>query len=85
MSLWLEGFDSHGQASRLNNIFDLYAHRDILDKPSLRESDEEVESRTIGKIKVSSAKVWHVKIFRVINHQYRLRIWHLRLIRLINH
>ena len=44
------------EASGLNNIFHLYPHCDILDKSSLRDSDEELESRTTEKIEVSSAK-----------------------------
>ena len=44
------------EASGLNNIFHLYPHCDILDKSSLRNSDEELESRTTDKIEVSSAK-----------------------------
>ena len=43
-------------ASGLNNIFHLYPHCDILDKPSLRDIDEEFESRTTKKIELSSAK-----------------------------
>ena len=42
--------------SGLNNIFRLHPHCDILDKSSLRDSDEELESRTTEKIEVSSAK-----------------------------
>ena len=38
------------------NIFHLYPHYDLLDKSSLRDSDEELESRTTEKIEVSSAK-----------------------------
>ena len=34
----------------------MYPHCDILDKSSLRDSDEELESRTTEKIEVSSAK-----------------------------
>ena len=64
MSLWLEGFFLREkttswacfEASGLNNIFHLYPHCDILDKSSLRDSDEELESRTTEKIEVSSAK-----------------------------
>ena len=64
MLLWLEGFflrekTTSGacfEASELNNIFHLYPHCDILDKSSLRDSDEELESRTTEKIEVSSAK-----------------------------
>ena len=37
-------------------IFHFYAHCDILDKFLLRDSDEELESRTTEKIEVSSAK-----------------------------
>ena len=64
MTLWLEGFFLREkttswtcfEASGLNNIFHLYPHCDILDKSSLRDSDEELESRTTEKIEVSSAK-----------------------------
>ena len=64
MSLWLEGFFLREkttswtcfETSGLNNIFRLYPHCDILDKSSLRDSDEELESRTTEKIEVSSAK-----------------------------
>ena len=44
------------EASGLNNIFHLYPHCEILDKSSLRDSDEELDSRTTKKIDVSSAK-----------------------------
>ena len=44
------------EASELNNIFHMYPHCGISDKSSLRDSDEERESRTIEKIEVSSAK-----------------------------
>ena len=42
------------EASELNNIFHWYAHGDILDTSSLRDSDEKLESRTTEKIEVSS-------------------------------
>ena len=45
-------FDALG----LNNIFHLHPHCDILDKSSLRDIDEEFESRTTKKIELSSAK-----------------------------
>ena len=44
------------EASRLNNIFHLYTHCDILDKSSLRDNDEELELRTTKQIEVSPAK-----------------------------
>ena len=44
------------EASEFHNICHLYLHCDILDKSSLRASDEELESRTTEKIGVSSAK-----------------------------
>ena len=44
------------EASEFHNIFHLYLHCDILDKSSLRDSDQELESRTTEKIGVSSAK-----------------------------
>ena len=64
MSPWLEGFFFREktiswtcfEASGLNNIFHLYPQCDILDKSSLRDSNEELESRTTEKIEVSSAK-----------------------------
>ena len=65
MSLWLEEFFLRErtiswacfEASGLNKIFHLYAHCDILYKSSLRDSDEELESQTTNKIKVSLAKI----------------------------
>ena len=53
MSLWLEGFFcvkkttswACFEASELNNIFHLYPHFDILDKSSLKHSDEELKHR----------------------------------------
>ena len=42
------------EASGLDKIFNLYAHCNILDKSSLKDRDEKVESRTTEKIKVSS-------------------------------
>ena len=64
MSLWLEEFflrekTTSGacfEASSSNNISHLYPHCDILDKSSLRDRDEERESRTTEKIEVSSTK-----------------------------
>ena len=44
------------EASGLNSIFHWYAHCDILDKSSLRDSDKKLESPTTEKIEVSSAK-----------------------------
>ena len=44
------------EASGLSNVFHLYPHCNILDKSSLRDSDEELESRSTKKIKVSPAK-----------------------------
>ena len=62
MSLWLEDFFlrektiswTYFEAPKLNNVFHLYPHRNILHKSSLRDSDEEIESRTTEKIEVSS-------------------------------
>ena len=59
MSLWLEGIFlrentiswAYFEASGLNNIFHLHPHCDILDKSSLRDSDEELESQATGKSK----------------------------------
>ena len=63
MSLWLGFFLREKttswacfEASGLNNIFHLYPHCDILDKSSLRDSDEELQSQTTKNIEVSSAK-----------------------------
>ena len=63
MSLWLYGYGckktiswAYFETSGLNNIFHLSPHCDILDKSSLRDSDEELESRTTENIEVSSAK-----------------------------
>ena len=64
MSLWLEGFFLRGEItsgacfeiSELHNIFHWYVQCDILDKSSLRDSDQVLESRTTEKIEVSSAK-----------------------------
>ena len=42
------------EAPKLNNVFYLYPHWNILHKSSLRDSDEELESRTTEKIVVSS-------------------------------
>ena len=64
MPLWLEGFFLREktiswacfEGSGLNNIFHLYPHYDILDKSSLRDSDEELELQATEKIEVSSAK-----------------------------
>ena len=44
------------EASELNNIFHLHPHCDVLDKSSLRDSDEELESQTTENIEVSPAK-----------------------------
>ena len=44
------------EISEFNNIFHWYVQCDILGKSSLRDSDEELESRTTEKIEVSSAK-----------------------------
>ena len=43
------------EVSGLNNIFNLYAHCNILDRFSLRDSDEKLESRTIKYIEVPLA------------------------------
>ena len=65
MSLWLEGFFLREkttswacfEASGLTNIFRLYPHCDILDKSSLRDSDEELHHYLLMReIEVSSAK-----------------------------
>ena len=64
MSLWLKEFFlleittswACFEASRLNNIFHLYPRCDILDKSSLRDSDQKLDSQTTEKIEVSSAK-----------------------------
>ena len=42
------------EASGLDKIFNLYAHCNILDKSSLKDSDKKVEPGTTKKIKVSS-------------------------------
>ena len=42
------------ESPKLNNVFHLYPHWNILHKSSLRDSDEELESRTTEKIVVSS-------------------------------
>ena len=44
------------EASGLNNIFHLYSHCDILDKSSLGDINEKLESRNTEKIEVSLAK-----------------------------
>ena len=44
------------EASGLNDIFHLYSHCDIFDKPPLRDSDDKLESRTTEKIEVSLAR-----------------------------
>ena len=44
------------EASRLNNIFHLYPHCNILDKFSLRDSNEELKNGTTEKLEVSSTK-----------------------------
>ena len=74
MTLWLEGIFLREkttswdcfEASGLKNVFHLYPHCDILDKSSLRDSDEELESRTTEKIEVSSTK--SLKLVPLVNH-----------------
>ena len=59
------------EATGLNSIFHLYLYCDILDRSSLRDSNEELESQ------ITKKKVWHLKLVPLVNHRinkYRIRI-----------
>ena len=62
------------EASEFHNIFHLYLYCDILDKSSLRDSDEELDSQTTEKIGVSSAKSLTFSVSPSGKSLYRVKI-----------
>ena len=70
MSLLLEGFFLHEkttfwtcfEGAGLNKILHQYIYCHILDKSSLKDSDEELEPQTTEKIELSSAKGLAIKV-----------------------